>query len=522
MTRRLRRFLLSAILGASLLAPVFTPPGAAARAAEPAAQAAIFADVHPEHPYSRAIEALYTAGYTAGCGTDPLRFCPDEPMLRSHAAVFSVRAQHGADFLPLTPEKQDFVDVAPSSWHARWINQLWTDGFTAGCGSATYLQDPLMLAGNSDPDSVPRSIPSAKEDRLLFCPDQEHTRAEAAVFGLRMQHGYEFRPSDPSGLFSDVSSNSWAASWLEEAYRNGLLSACATEPQLKICPEEIVSRGEAAHIVARAKGLLPIRAAFYYPWFPEAWDQGGAYPFTNYTPSLGIYDQGDPAVIRNHLDAMQYGKIEAGIASWWGQGHHTDKKLPLILETTAGRDFHWAVYYEQEGFGNPSVSSIADDLVYLREQYASDPAFLTIDGRFVVFVYGGDESCEMTARWQQANTVDAYVVLKVFSGYRNCPNQPDGWHQYAPAKRTDHQDSFSYAISPGFWLSGDPMRLERDLSAWYENVRSMVASGAQFHLVTTFNEWGEGTSVESAVEWASPSGYGAYLDALHTDGQGDP
>jgi hypothetical protein len=46
----------------------------------------------------------------------------------------------------------------------------------------------------------------------------------------------------------------------------------------------------------------------------------------------------------------------------------------------------------------------------------------------------------------------------------------------------------------------------------------MVASGAPWQLVTTFNEWGEGTSVESAVEWDTASGYGAYLDALHRNG----
>ena len=43
----------------------------------------------------------------------------------------------------------------------------------------------------------------------------------------------------------------------------------------------------------------------------------------------------------------------------------------------------------------------------------------------------------------------------------------------------------------------------------------MVASHAYLQLVTTVNEWGEGTAVESAREWATPSGHGAYLDALH-------
>jgi hypothetical protein len=43
----------------------------------------------------------------------------------------------------------------------------------------------------------------------------------------------------------------------------------------------------------------------------------------------------------------------------------------------------------------------------------------------------------------------------------------------------------------------------------------MVASNAPWQLVISFNEWPEGTSVESGGDWTSPSGFGTYLDALH-------
>ena len=33
----------------------------------------------------------------------------------------------------------------------------------------------------------------------------------------------------------------------------------------------------------------PIRAAFYYPWFPQAWKQQGQSPFTSYVPTRGLY-----------------------------------------------------------------------------------------------------------------------------------------------------------------------------------------------------------------------------------------
>lgn len=61
----------------------------------------------------------------------------------------------------------------------------------------------------------------------------------------------------------------------------------------------------------------------------------------------------------------------------------------------------------------------------------------------------------------------------------------------------------------------EPERLTRDVGRWRASIAGMVASGVPLQLITTFNEWGEGTAVESADEWASPSGYGLYLDALH-------
>jgi hypothetical protein len=184
--------------------------------------------------------------------------------------------------------------------------------------------------------------------------------------------------------------------------------------------------------------------------------------------------------------------------------------------------FRWSVYYEGEGQGDPSVAQLTSDLTYIRDHYGSDPSYYRVNGRLVVFVYAdAADACAMADRWKQANgPVDIYVVLKVFGGYRGCPSQPDGWHQYAPAVAEDSQSGQSFTISPGFWKATEATaRLARDLTRWRTNVTDMVASKAPFQLVTTFDEWGEGTSVESASEWASGSGYGAYLDALHDDGQ---
>jgi hypothetical protein len=265
---------------------------------------------------------------------------------------------------------------------------------------------------------------------------------------------------------------------------------------------------------------FPIRAAFYYPWFPESWNQQGINPFTKYHPSLGFYPSNDNAVRLSHLLSLQYAHIEAGIYSWWGQGHYTDQRLPGMLAATNAihSPIKWALYYEPEGYSDPTPDAIGADLDYIKTNYAGDPSYLKVDGKPVIFAYArGADACPMADRWIQANTAerDFYVVLKVFAGYRSCTSQPQSWHQYAPSTRADHQAGYSFAISPEFDLTGpEPERLPRDLAAFQQAAADMVASNEPWQLVISFNEWGENTATESAEEWSSASGQGQYLDAL--------
>jgi hypothetical protein len=270
---------------------------------------------------------------------------------------------------------------------------------------------------------------------------------------------------------------------------------------------------------------FPIRAAFYYPWFPEAWNQSGINPFTKYNPSLGFYSSAADSVRDAHLRSLEHGRFEAAIYSWWGQGSKEDVRFPgMLARTRATRSpVKWALYHEREGNGpDPSVAQLQSDLDHIKASYTADQGYLRVGGRPVLFVYGdAGDGCAMADRWYAANdaTRDFFLVLKVFGGYRTCPNQPASWHQYAPAVRTDRQAGYAYVISPEFDLTGpDPPRLPRDLVAFQAAIRSMIAAGDPWQLVTTFNEWGENSATESAAEWASASGHGQYLDALRADG----
>jgi hypothetical protein len=277
---------------------------------------------------------------------------------------------------------------------------------------------------------------------------------------------------------------------------------------------------------APAQPSFPLRAAFYYPWYPESWRQRGYAHFTRYTPTLGFYDSANPNVIRRHVRAMLWGGIRAGISSWWGRGHRTDARLSTLMTVSAQMKarFWWSLYYEPEGQGDPSSSRIHDDLVSIKTRFGARPNYLRVGKRFVVFVYSDpNDGCDMVRRWKEANTVGAYLVMRVFNGYRSCTIQPDAWHQYAPATPTQGFPPDSFSISPEFSRVDEPApRLQRDLTRWRASIRQMIDSHARFQLITTFNEWGEGTAVESAQAWQSASGFGAFLDTLHANGAETP
>ena len=278
-----------------------------------------------------------------------------------------------------------------------------------------------------------------------------------------------------------------------------------------------------------------IRAAFYYPWFPEAWTQQGLSPFTNYVPTRGYYST-DVSTVAAQIADLQYAGVTLGIASWFGQTSNTEKHWPAIIAAAQGSGFAWAPYYEKEGTSDPTPQQIADDLHYLRTTYGgAGSALASLPGKGMpVFVYNTDDptnakGCDTVDRWNQARLLlqqeygeTIYIDLKVFPQYATCAGSPtiNGWHQYGPASAQQNFSTApgdgSFTVSPGFWKAGTTYGtapfLARDRTRWQGNVAAMNASGAKWQMVTTYNEWGEGTAIESSSGCLATVLSGTYCD----------
>ena len=116
----------------------------------------LFADVDSGEWWAPFVERLADLGVTAGCKTDPLRYCPDDTVTRAQMASFLTRAFR----LEAASQPVGFVDVGGDA-HEDNINALASAGITAGCATGP----------------------------LRYCPGKAVTRAQMASFLSRARGG---------------------------------------------------------------------------------------------------------------------------------------------------------------------------------------------------------------------------------------------------------------------------------------------------------------------------------------------
>ena len=113
----------------------------------------------------------------------------------------------------------DFLDVTPQSPFHASVERLVRYGISAGCGGGQY------------------------------CPGGPVTRAQAAVFVLRSEHGPSYVPPPCTGVFQDVPCPSLFADWIEQLRDEGISSGCGDGIY---CPTAPVNRAQLAVFLIKA------------------------------------------------------------------------------------------------------------------------------------------------------------------------------------------------------------------------------------------------------------------------------
>ena len=179
-----------------------------------------FPDVPMANNFYGFIENLFHNGITGGCGGG--NYCPTSSVTRGQMAVFLLKAEHGSGFVPTSCDNI-FPDVnCFSDPFAPFIEQLFHEGITGGCGGGNY------------------------------CPDNPVTRAQMAVFLLKAEHGSTYVPPVCGGVFPDVTCPSQFANWIEQLYHENITGGCGMGDY---CPNNPNTRGQMAVFLVKTFGL---------------------------------------------------------------------------------------------------------------------------------------------------------------------------------------------------------------------------------------------------------------------------
>ncbi|HET7452626.1 MAG TPA: M12 family metallo-peptidase, partial [Thermoanaerobaculia bacterium] len=181
--------------------------------------AGLFGDVSPNDTFAPSISTAAAWGIIPGCTATA--FCPNQTVSRADVAVFVERGLNV--FVPPPNRPQIFTDVPPGAYAYDFIEDFSARKITSGCTPST------------------------------FCPSNAVTRAQLAVFLLRMEHGSAYAPPAATGtMFGDVPASAFAAAWIEQLAREGITKGCAVD---QFCPNDSVRRNQMAAFLVRALHL---------------------------------------------------------------------------------------------------------------------------------------------------------------------------------------------------------------------------------------------------------------------------
>jgi len=279
--------------------------------------------------------------------------------------------------------------------------------------------------------------------------------------------------------------------------------------------------------------------ATYYPWFGtpngpsgiwHQWIPGLTRYGSPHTPAAGYYDSFDPDVLRRHIREAHEAGIDGFASSWWGRGSFEDRAFQRLLTVAEEEYFTVSAYYENAD----TPDQVADDLAYILREYGPSESYLKVDGAPVVFIYGrvilrfgradwagilsrlggeglrfflvadGLEDDLFVGDGRLDFLFDLFQGVHCYSGVSLDPDSLRDLTALGSLRSKGKGVLFAATVVPGYddslirspWFFRD-----RQGGGYFRSRWETAASGTpDWILVTSWNEWHEGTEVEPSLE----------------------
>lgn len=264
-----------------------------------------------------------------------------------------------------------------------------------------------------------------------------------------------------------------------------------------------------------------------------------------YYPSIGPYDSTDPDVVEYHMLTALASKIDGFFIDWYGIPSDEEKGFPVLLDQAQSLGFKMCICFEDKAmFGyyykaksrEEAVENAIQNLNYILETHAKHPAYLKIGGIPVIINFSWSEPTPSVESQGFYAKEYKYILSRVrekhpvyfvhdYHGhvkeqYWDVSDNIYPWLDvngeyldrfYAESvKQRDAGkiDSVAGLVYPGFdntgvwgWGQG-PFVTPREDGKFYERSwAKALAHDIKFLQIATWNDFGEGATIEPALEY---------------------
>jgi hypothetical protein len=294
-------------------------------------------------------------------------------------------------------------------------------------------------------------------------------------------------------------------------------------------------------LLAGAPALAPVRAqppqqrlvlAFYYAWYDEKTWSAGQVPDMPLVP----YRSADRATIERHVQEARGAGIDALVQSWYGPGDNpTEANFRTLLDVAEAEGLRATVDFETTSPYMPDLRSAVDGLSHLIGIHARHPAFLRYEGKPVIFFWNQRRYSPETWAAVRAQVDPEHDTLWIADGDDAAwLDVFDGLHMYTITWPVNTNPEYTankmrarvdrYNADHGthrLWVAtampgyddthvagrAHPYVYPRSPDYYRRTWEAAMASAPEMVVITSYNEWREGTMIEPSVTYGR-----TYLD----------